>query len=116
MLQRNSHFAALLALLVVSVSGCATATKVDSKSPAAAFEAAKPALSEAAAKALAQAEADVKMAKAKFALWSTADQAFNAAQEAAKVGDSAKVIEEAEFASNQVKGGLEQLNYPSTEI
>ncbi|MBI5330282.1 MAG: hypothetical protein HZB71_06680 [Betaproteobacteria bacterium] len=118
MLQRKSHLAALLALLVASVSGCATAPQAETKAaaPAAPAKPAVPALSEAAVKALAQAEADVKMAKAKFALWTTAQNALKAAQEAAKAGDSAKVLKEAAFASDQVKGGLEQLNYPSTEI
>jgi murein lipoprotein len=121
MLQRNSHLAALMALLVASVSGCATATQPESKAaaPVAAAPAAAPAvpaLSEAAVNALKQAEADVKMAKSKFALWTTAEKALKDAQEAAKAGDSAKVIKAAATVASQVKGGLEQLNYPSTEI
>lgn len=117
MLQRYSHQAALVALLVASVSGCATATQPASMAAAPAAEkAAMPAISAEAASALAQAEADVKMAKAKFALWTTADKAFKEAQEAAKAGDSAKVVKLAAFVSSQVKGGLEQLNYPSTEM
>lgn len=113
MLQRIAPSAALLALLVLSMSGCATAPQA-AKTVAPATPAV-PALSEAAAKALAQAEADVKMAKAKYALWTTADKALKDAQAAAKAGDSAKVLKEAAFASGQVKLGLEQLNYPSTQ-
>lgn len=118
MLQRTAPLAVLLALLALSLSGCATAPQAKPAVPAAPAAPAKPAvpaLSEAAAKALAQAEADVKMAKAKHALWTTADKAFKAAKEAATTGDSATVLKEAAFASNQVKLGLEQLNYPSTQ-
>jgi hypothetical protein len=66
-------------------------------------------------KALEQAEADVKTAKAKFALWTTAETGLKQAQEAAKAGDSASVIKQAAFVSDQVKSGLAQLSYPSTE-
>lgn len=120
MLQRIAPSATILALLVLSLSGCATAPQAVTKTAAPAAPAkpaapAVPALSEAAVKALAQAEADVKMAKAKYALWSTADKAVKAAKEAAATGDSAKVLKEAAYASSQVKLGLEQLNYPSTQ-
>jgi hypothetical protein len=64
---------------------------------------------------LTQAENDVSDARAKFALWTTAESALQAAQEAAAVGDSAGVIRHAGFASGQVKLGLEQLKLPSTE-
>jgi len=76
---------------------------------------AKPAISTEAQQALSQAEADVKTAKAKFALWTTAETGLKQAQEAAKAGDSASVIKEAAYVSEQVKGGLAQLSYPSTE-
>lgn len=75
----------------------------------------QPMISDAAKQALAQAEADVKMAKSKFALWITAEKALTQAQEAAKAGDSASVIKQAAFVSDQVKGGIAQLSYPSTE-
>ncbi len=64
---------------------------------------------------LTQAENDVTDAKAKFALWTTAESALQAAREAAAAGDSAGVIKHAGFASSQVKLGLEQLKLPSTE-
>jgi len=114
MLQRIAPSATILALLVLSMSGCATAPQAQTKTAAPA-KPAVPALSEAAAKALAQAEADVKTAKAKHALWTTADRALKAAKEAATTGDSAKVLKEAAYASSQVKLGLEQLNYPSMQ-
>ncbi len=116
--QRTVPLVAFFALLALSLSGCATAPQTQAVAPAAPAKPAAPAvpvLSEAAAKALAQAEADVKMAKAKNALWTTADKAFKEAKEAATMGDSAKVLKAAAFASSQVKLGLEQLNYPSTQ-
>ena len=64
---------------------------------------------------LTQAENDVSDARAKFALWTTAESALQAAREAAAVGDSAGVMRHAGFASSQVKLGLEQLKLPSTE-
>lgn len=64
---------------------------------------------------LIQAENDVGDARAKFALWTTAESALQAAQEAAAVGDSAGVIRHARFASSQIKLGLEQLKLPTTE-
>jgi len=64
---------------------------------------------------LTQAENDVSDARVKFALWTTAESALQAAQEAASVGDSAGVIRHARFASSQARLGLEQLKLPSTE-
>lgn len=66
--------------------------------------------------ALAAAEADVKKAKAEFALWTTAESAFKAAQESAKTGDSEAVIKQAKKASALVELGLKQKSYPSTEM
>jgi len=65
---------------------------------------------------LIQAETDVSDARSKFALWTTAESALQAARESAAVGDSAGVIRHATFASSQVKLGLEQLKLPSTEL
>jgi hypothetical protein len=101
-----------LGLFTFALSACSQMPASTAEAPK---EATKPAISEEAQKALAQAEADVKTAKAKFALWTTAETAMKAAQEAAKAGDSAGVINQAKFASQQVKGGLAQLSYPSTE-
>ncbi len=64
---------------------------------------------------LIQAENDVSDARSKFALWTTAESALQAAQVSAAVGDSAGVSRHATFASNQVQLGLEQLKLPSTE-
>jgi murein lipoprotein len=73
-------------------------------------------ISEAAQQALSQAEADVKNAKAKFALWTTAEAALAEAQEAAKTGDSAAVLKHAKYASSQAALGIGQLAYPTTEL
>lgn len=74
------------------------------------------AITEQAQKALAQAEADVRDARARFALWTTAEAALNLAREAAQAGDSATVLKQAAFASDQARKGLAQLAYPSTEL
>ena len=78
-------------------------------------ESAKPTISAEAQQALDRAETYAKEAKAKFALWTSTQNALKSAQDAAQVGDSAKVIAEASYASSQAKGGLAQLQYPSTE-
>jgi murein lipoprotein len=101
--------ASLLALLISACSANPTKSAEAPKEPAA------PVISEEAQKALAQAETDIKTAKAKFALWTTAETAFKIAQEAAKAGDSAGVISQATYVSGQVKQGLAQVNYPTTE-
>lgn len=114
---RTFHLAALLAALAVGASGCATAPQAETKAaaaPAAPATPAKPALSAEASAMLTKAEADVKMAKSKFALWSTAQKALENAQAAAKEGDSAKVLKEAAIASRQVQLGIAQLDYPLT--
>lgn len=101
--------ASLIALFTVGCSATPTTTTEAPKVAAA------PTISEEAQKALAQAEADVKTAKSKFALWTTAETAFKVAQEAAKAGDSAGVISQAKYVSGQVKQGIAQLDYPTTE-
>jgi murein lipoprotein len=98
-----------------TLSACSSAPAKTVEAPKEAVPA-KPALSEAAQQALAKAEADVKTAKAKFALWTTADSAFKAAQKAAAAGESEAVIKQAKFVSEQVERGLAQLSYPSTEM
>ncbi len=117
----NQKFATLVfaGLTAFALSACSsTPAKADkaAAAPAAAQEAAKPMLSEAAQQALAKAEADVKLAKSHFALWTTAENAMKSAQEAAKAGDSAAVIKQAKFVSDQVTRGIAQLSYPSTEL
>lgn len=96
--------AALAGLMALFLSACATgpATQAD----------AGPAISDEAKAALAQAEKDVKDAKAKFALWTTAEKALKDAQEAAKKGDSDAVVKQSKTASEHVKLGLAQAAYP----
>lgn len=74
-----------------------------------------PELLEEAKKALAQAEADVQVARADFTLWVPAENAFKAAQEAAKAGDSGTVIKLAREIAELTRLGAEQAQYPSTE-
>jgi len=108
MLKLVTAFASASLLLL---GGCAgdMPTKQDEAPKAAA---AKPALTEAATKALAQAEADVKAATAKKALWTTAQDALKKAKEAAEKGDSAAVEKSAKTASEHAKLGLGQAEYP----
>ena len=102
---------ALTSAALLGLSGCAgTETKPADKAAAA------PALSAEAQAALSAAQADVKTAKSKNALWTTADAALKAAEEAAKKGDSATVIKQSKLASDHVKKGLAQLNYPLLKV
>ena len=103
--------AALACFTALFLAACATAPepKADAK-PAA------PALTDEAKSALTQAEADIKKAKAEYALWATAQDALKAAQDAAKEGESAKVVSQSKKASALAKAGLEQNKYPSTEM
>lgn len=96
--------AALTSLMALFLSACASgpATQAD----------AGPTISAEAKAALAQAEKDVKEAKAKFALWTTAESALKAAQAAAKSGDSDAVMKQSKTASDHVKMGLAQTGYP----
>ena len=102
---------ALTSAALLGLSGCAgTETKPAEKAAAA------PALSAEAQSALTAAQAAVKDAKAKNALWTTAESALKAAEEAAKKGDSATVIKQSKLASDHVKKGLAQLNYPLLKV
>jgi murein lipoprotein len=80
-----------------------------------AAEAAKPALSEEAGLALTKAEADVKEAKSQKALWTTAAEALNKAQEAAAKGDSATTLKFSKIASEHARLGLAQKSYPPAQ-
>jgi hypothetical protein len=97
---------ALTAASLLALSGCATQ------------EAAQPAptISAGAKAALTAAQAAVKDAKAKNALWTTADSALKAAEEAEKKGDSAAVIKNADTAKDLAGLGLQQLNYPTEQL
>jgi murein lipoprotein len=105
--------------LAVLLTACSNAPQKAAEAPApvkAAEAPAAPTISPEAKQVLDQAMADIKEAKAKFALWTTADGALKAAEEAAKAGDSATVIAKAKFASAQAKAGIAQLSYPLTEV
>lgn len=93
---------ALASLLALFLSACATTQTAS--------------ITDEAKATLAQAEKDVKEAKAKFALWTTADKALKAAQAAAAKGDSAAVTKEAKLASDHAKMGLAQTSYPLTTV
>ena len=104
---------AFVGLATFALSACSSAPANTAEAPK---EPAKPMLSEAAQQALTKAETDVKAAKAKFALWTTAESAFKAAEEAAKAGESETVIKQAKYVSDQVARGMAQLAYPTTEM
>lgn len=97
-------------LFVMHLAGCATTAQT-----APAETVAPKGISAEAANLLAQAEADIAYARAKFALWTTAENALAAARDAALRGDSMEVMRQAGFASSQVRLGIEQLDYPGTE-
>lgn len=108
---------ALTSVALLGLSGCADLyINKPGGAPTKSAEAAKPALSAEAQAALTAAQADVKAAKAKNALWTTAESALKAAEEAAAKGDSATVLKEAKLASNQAQKGLAQLNYPMLKV
>lgn len=98
---------ALTATSALTLAGCQSAPPA---APTA--QATVPALSDEAKAALAKAEADVKAANAKNALWTTADDALKAAKDAATQGDSAGTIKAAKTASDHAKMGMDQKAYP----
>ena len=104
---------ALTSAALLGLTGCADlySNKAGDK-PAAT----KAAISAEAKTALSAAEADVKEAKAKNALWTTADAALKAAEKAATEGDSATVIKQSKLASDHVKKAMAQLNYPMIKV
>ena len=109
----------LTSVALIGLAGCATQpapTAAAKPAETKAAEPAKPALSAEAQAALAAAQADVKAARAKNALWVTAENALKAAEAAAGTGDSATVLKQSKLASDQVKLGMEQLNYPLIKI
>jgi len=102
---------ALTSAALLGLSGCAEVQTKPADTAAAA-----PALSAEAQSALSAAQAAVKDAKAKFALWTTAETALKAAEDAAKTGDSATVIKQSKLASDHAQKGLAQLNYPVLKV
>jgi murein lipoprotein len=109
----------LTSVALIGLAGCASQpapTAAAKPAESKAVEAEKPALSAEAQAALAAAQADVKAARAKNALWTTAQDALNAAEAAAEKNDSATVLKQSKRASDQVRLGMEQLNYPMIKI
>ncbi len=99
---------ALAAAGVLALAGCQSAPPAQT--------AATPTVSDEAKAALAKAEADVKAASAKNALWTTAEGALKAAKDAAAKGDSAGVIKNAKTASDHAKMGTDQKAYPLMSV
>jgi murein lipoprotein len=115
---------ALTSAALLAMTGCASTDKAAADAAKSA-EAAKQAVSDGAAKValtaeaaaeLVAAELDVKKARNTFSLWTTADSALKAAEEAAKKGDSATVLKQAKLAREHVRLALEQNNYPMIKI
>ena len=109
---------AMTSAALLGLSGCADLyINQPASTPAAkAVEPAKPTISAEAQAARSAAQADVKSAKSKNALWTTAENALKAAEEAASKGDSETVLKQAKLASDHVKKGLEQMNYPILKV
>ena len=101
----------VVCLTALFMQGCATPSKPDEAPQAGAA----PKISAEAEQALAKAEADINLARSKFALWTSAENALKSARKAASTGDSVAVIKHAGQASDQARLGLAQIDYPSTE-
>jgi hypothetical protein len=107
---------ALTSAVLLGLSGCAgTETKPADTAPVAKTSA-KTGISAEAQAALSAAQAAVKDAKAKNALWTTAAAALKDAEAAAAKGDSDTVIKQSRLASDHAKKGLAQLNYPMLKV
>jgi hypothetical protein len=65
-----------------------------------------------AAAALAAAEAAVKEADARHALWTSAEDALRKARRALQAGDGARAIDQARIAQKQAELGIAQKGYP----
>lgn len=105
---------ALACTTLIGLAGCATPD--NAAKSAEVTSSGKAALSEEAKAALGAAQADAKAAKAKNALWTTADAALKAAQKAAEEGDSAAVLKQSAIVRAHVKLGMEQLSYPQIPL
>jgi murein lipoprotein len=100
---------ALAAAGVLSLTACQT-------TPAGGEKSAGGTVSAEAQAALSKAEADVKAANAKKALWTNADDALKAAKDAAAKGDSDGAMKNAKKASEFAKMGMEQKAYPLISV
>lgn len=109
---------ALISVALLGISGCAgMKTSQSADTPAAQTAGATHAVINAEAQAaLSTAQADVKAAQARNALWTTAADALNKAEEASAKGDSAAVLKQARLASDQARKGLAQLDYPMLKV
>lgn len=104
---------------LLALTGCASTTPAKTQAPQAAAKteaAPKAQLTEEAKQALAKAEADIKSAQAKKALWIPAQNALKEAKAAAEKNDSAAVIKHAQKASELAQLGIAQTQYPVTTI
>jgi murein lipoprotein len=109
---------ALTSAALLGLSGCADLYVNQPAKPAAAATpaAAKAEISAEAKAALASAQAAAKDAQSKNALWTTAQNALNAAEAAAAKGDSDTVMKQAKIVNDHVQKGLVQLNYPMLKV
>lgn len=109
---------ALTSVALLGLSGCADlhVNKPAGQPATSSAEPAKPTISAEAQASLSAAQAAAKEAKAKNALWTTADAAIKAAEAAAAKGDSATVIAQSKLASEHIKLGMAQLNYPLIKV
>jgi len=106
---------------LLALAGCASTTPVKAEAPQVpakteAAAAPKAQLTDEAKQALAKAEADIKSAQTKKALWTTAQDALKKAKTAAEENDSAAVIKHAKEASELAQLGIAQTQYPMTTI
>lgn len=106
----------LTSVALLGLAGCADTYGNKSSTAQPAAVETKPALSAEAQAALAAAQAAAKDAKAKNALWTTAEKALKAAEDAAAKADSATVLAQSRIVSDHVQKGLTQLNYPPLKV
>ena len=107
---------ALTSVALLGLSGCADTAKKDMAKAESMPAASASAISSEAQAALNAAKIDFKAASSKYEAWTTAKGALGAAEEAAKKGDSATVLEQAKYSSDQSKLSLGQANYPVLKI
>lgn len=107
---------ALTSAALLGLSACADLGAGKTGSGSQPAESARPVISAEARAALAAAQAAVRDAQSRNALWTTAESALKAAEDAAVRGDSDTVIEQAKRASSDAQKGLAQLNYPMLKI
>lgn len=106
---------ALTSAALLGLSGCADMQTTQAP-PTKAAEPAKVGISAEAQAALTAAKAEAKDAKAKNALWTTADNALKEADAAAAKGDSNTVMTQVKLARDHIQKGLAQMNYPMIKV